>query len=89
MKRKIEDVLIWLLSKLNKARINRCSISDKSITVGIDAFVPDDNKWHQIELTTSFWLRINDEGDVCYEEVGLWMDGNLRSKYLLQERSDK
>ena len=84
MRQHLENFLVWALGKLNIERLKALTIDEHRVTIGFSKFLPDDDKWHNVALTTTFWLKRPQGGSATvYDEVALYIDGKLASEHKL------
>ena len=53
--------LVWLLSKMDKGRLEGLNIDSEEVSFKIKLYVPEDGKWHHCAATVDFWLKCNDK----------------------------
>jgi len=80
MKKKILNLLIWLIRKIDCCHLEKCSVGTK-LYADFTHYVPDDKKWHHCAITVEYWLKVNDKSLI---KEDIYMDGLRVSKTLNQ-----
>lgn len=82
----IENICIWLLSKLDITRLTQLTFDDKKFSVSIKKFVPDDGKWHHITVRQAISLKVSPKRkkQTLIDDVAVFQDGDLQSHYKLR-----
>ena len=87
MKTRFENLLIWLLTKMNYKRLNKLLI-DTEIVINTKSFVPKDHKWHRFDWNMGFWLK-NEEKVKKYDDIVFFKDARKLSPHSEQKGGAK
>jgi len=63
MKKKIVKFLKWLLGKLDKLELKKCTI-DLDFSCEMSKFILDDKKWHHVSYNIDYWIKVNGKDNV-------------------------
>lgn len=82
----LEDLCVWVLGRLNIQRLKQLTIDDKRIVIGISKFIPDDNKWHGVNVNVNYSIKITSKrkNQASFDDIALYIDGRKRLKRKLK-----
>jgi hypothetical protein len=87
MKQFIENVLIYLLGKLNMNRLKGIRVDDLMIQLVYEKAVPDDGEWHHIAQTSIVSVKNDKKGNKKYKinSAAIYVDGDKKASCTLEE----
>lgn len=86
MKNLVESFLVWALGKLNITRLRDLTVDNDRVTIGYSKFLPDDGKWHNVHVSTSFWIKRGKElraRSDNFAEVAIHLDNKEKAIWKL------
>lgn len=67
MKRKLAKWFIAMAYKLDKFQLDRCTFTLEGPKIAVKAHVPEDSKWHNINMNLSYWLYVGGDDEKKWE----------------------
>ena len=93
LKQKLEDFLVWALTKVNIQRLKYLTVDDNRIVIGFSDFVKDDGKYHKVSVSASvsFYVKVSPKrkSKGYYNDISVFIDGKKILPKLLGSHKKK